>query len=209
MRGTPRLARLAIRNNGIIPAYAGNTVTWYAASVPAPDHPRVCGEHSCITGESASSGGSSPRMRGTRVGRPPLVQWDGIIPAYAGNTGSGSCSGRGSWDHPRVCGEHPKSTEGSTPVVGSSPRMRGTHVVEQDFKRVAGIIPAYAGNTSSTARRPPARRDHPRVCGEHVKLDSGILTSTGSSPRMRGTLRQVGCHQRQRGIIPAYAGNTG
>ena len=32
---------------------------------------------------------------------------------------------------------------------------------------------------------------------------------TGSSPRMRGTLQSVAGHLPQRGIIPAYAGNTG
>ena len=31
----------------------------------------------------------------------------------------------------------------------------------------AGIIPAYAGNTIFSPLMRLARRDHPRVCGEH------------------------------------------
>ena len=37
---------------------------------------------------------------------------------------------------------------------------------------------------------------------------AGIMSGVGSSPRMRGTPRQGGHHRPDRGIIPAYAGNT-
>ena len=86
--------------------------------------------------------------------------------------------------------------------------MRGTlsHAVE--FSLHAGIIPAYAGNTSMVDNWYDHVRDHPRVCGEHPNTSSTIRADTGSSPRMRGTLassRHTGYHS---GIIPAYAGNT-
>ena len=91
-----------------------------------------------------------------------------------------------------------------------------------------GIIPAYAGNTISQARRYSKRWDHPRVCGEHRKFIINHDFFKGSSPRMRGTPmssahlamrsgsspRMRGTHSvaRERdavvGIIPAYAGNT-
>ena len=51
--------------------------------------------------------------------------------------------------------------------------------------------------------------DHPRVCGEHTKLGTFPRTSTGSSPRMRGTPELFDDHGCFLGIIPAYAGNTG
>ena len=51
-----------------------------------------------------------------------------------------------------------------------------------------GIIPAYAGSTSSSATTRRRRRDHPRIRGEHHRL--GAMVSA------------------QRGIIPAYAGST-
>ena len=90
------------------------------------------------------------------------------------------------------------------------PRIRGEHAYAQ-YEQLAGggIIPAYAGNTSSprsplgpcrgssphtrgtrgrAPRRCPSSRDHPRIRGEHAWK----------------TL----IPQPNQGIIPAYAGNT-
>ena len=73
---------------------------------------------------------------------------------------------------------------------------------------MAGIIPAYAGNTQvHMAWRVPLR-DHPRVCGEHMLACGAWDTRMGSSPRMRGTLEYLNEHGDMAGIIPAYAGNT-
>ena len=91
-------------------------------------------------------------------------------------------------DHPRVCGEHSESGMDTKIVQGSSPRMRGTRVMQCDNRACGGIIPAYAGNTIQMRKAIFNNRDHPRVCGEHP----WYLTSTPSGWR----------------IIPAYAGNT-
>ena len=172
------------------------------------DHPRVCGEHTTVQPFSYRDTGSSPRMRGTPVRSRAEPRTTGIIPAYAGNT----C--REYWfavrrrDHPRVCGEHCRKCGFSDCCVGSSPRMRGTRSCPGLRCRCLGIIPAYAGNTTSRATCRRSARDHPRVCGEHP--DNALLSESmsGSSPRMRGTL----CRHRNAcfliGIIPAYAGNT-
>ena len=71
----------------------------------------------------------------------------GIIPAYAGNTQRPV--DRPTWcqDHPRVCGEHSRPAGLVAGELGSSPRMRGTLDVELVGHVLAGIIPAYAGNT--------------------------------------------------------------
>ena len=52
------------------------------------------------------------------------------------------------------------------------------------------------------------RRDHPRICGEHLISSTVKVTGGGSSPHMRGTLPFAVGDERARGIIPAYAGNT-
>ena len=86
--------------------------------------------------------------------------------------------------------------------------MRGTHVRGGCDETFSGIIPAYAGNTGAQHLSFPFDRDHPRVCGEHFTIRFVTTAVTGSSPRMRGTLR-FGLQRGQvRGIIPAYAGNT-
>ena len=114
----------------------------------------------------------------------------------------------GMGDHPRVCGEHCGEHSASFGVLGSSPRMRGTHSRCRRAANVTGIIPAYAGNTMMTPRLTTATWDHPRVCGEHPLWLSRSRFGVGSSPRMRGTLCRC-CRTRFRlGIIPAYVGNT-
>ena len=92
---------------------------------------------------------------------------------------------------------------------GSSPRMRGTLDILGSDGIAAGIIPAYAGNTGSFSNRDYGRRDHPRVCGEHVGSQFLGKIVEGSSPRMRGTPNPRHVNKHLGGIIPAYAGNTG
>ena len=152
--------------------------------------------------------GSSPRMRGTRSINNAAQHFYGIIPAYAGNTDQLASWSDAPRDHPRVCGEHLCRSCRSTLLRGSSPRMRGTLGQGAGGGDVRGIIPAYAGNTNHLLERWRVHRDHPRVCGEHRGERRFLGECRGSSPRMRGTLsgniEEVG----ERGIIPAYAGNT-
>ena len=86
MRGTPFPFMGYDANQGIIPAYAGNTEPDAKKSLHDRDHPRVCGEHSVRIDRNNSARGSSPRMRGTLGAFARPKQHGGIIPAYAGNT---------------------------------------------------------------------------------------------------------------------------
>ena len=56
----------------------------------------------------------------------------------------------------------------------------------------ARIIPACAGNSSTTARTRSRTSDHPRVCGELPVVRQLTLQTTGSSPRVRGTRAATG-----------------
>ena len=147
-------------------------------------------------------------MRGT----PHLIEAVGadvgIIPAYAGNTIAVNILMFPFWDHPRVCGEHRSMSCRMVGLLGSSPRMRGTHPHAARNRHGQGIIPAYAGNTESTLCGEHSARDHPRVCGEHQPRSRRTQDRPGSSPRMRGTLIIGASARTMQGIIPAYAGNT-
>ena len=208
MRGTPDF-RLGCRIAGrIIPAYAGNTLGHDGYCFPGRDHPRVCGEHIRSRCSRNVILGSSPRMRGTPKQQQVSGRVSGIIPAYAGNTSRTTRTAHGSRDHPRVCGEHGNLWDGAHYGAGSSPRMRGTLVTCPSEWVMAGIIPAYAGNTYSNGQTVNLDRDHPRVCGEHLMPLVFHAFCAGSSPRMRGT-PWIWFHTvRRSGIIPAYAGNT-
>ena len=172
------------------------------------DHPRVCGEHPTTRPNTSTSLGSSPRMRGTRSGGSSVSSLIGIIPAYAGNTRALTVISHACRDHPRVCGEHHRTLLGRRLQRGSSPRMRGTPGLECEGVGLAGIIPAYAGNTVTRVGCMLCPGDHPRVCGEHMFPCRWIRVPSGSSPRMRGTLLDDPVAFRYGGIIPAYAGNT-
>ncbi len=151
-------------------------------------HPRVCGEHNSIIVIDECQHGSSPRMRGTLTVRTYREVRRRFIPAYAGNTSS--CLGvrQATSVHPRVCGEHSLTVISLEFKGGSSPRMRGTHDRQANALQGQRFIPAYAGNTRSSA---------PDRAGR-----------SGSSPRMRGTLRALGPPGEHLRFIPAYAGNT-
>ena len=209
MRGTPVRGRSAVKEMGIIPAYAGNTPWLLPVSGLARDHPRVCGEHSSSPWMLSEATGSSPRMRGTLHPPSGRQQPAGIIPAYAGNTSNTRLRVRTPRDHPRVCGEHDFDSSKFGGDLGSSPRMRGTHELFDGFGQAAGIIPAYAGNTSLLTRFSSMSQDHPRVCGEHFIEQTDAPRIVGSSPRMRGTPVLRSFRGLRMGIIPAYAGNTG
>ena len=187
MRGTPSAGMKCWRPPRIIPAYAGNTGTLVTPRCESWDHPRICGEHMPVGWNVAVSSGSSPHMRGTRCTVLLGCRMRGIIPAYAGNTTLtlGNLIARG--DHPRICGEHSTPSETPPPPSGSSPHMRGTHRNYEVSVYKHGIIPAYAGNTALRLHLRTGRRDHPRICGEHIRHPLSTLQSSGSSPHMRGT----------------------
>ena len=208
MRGTLAFGHDLLAAPGIIPAYAGNTELAGTAYMAGRDHPRVCGEHLYLLLLALVIVGSSPRMRGTHLAPNGLPVQQRIIPAYAGNTERRFCRSLGAGDHPRVCGEHRSGRSHRVVRRGSSPRMRGTRGARRPRRQNHGIIPAYAGNTGTRLKGSTGRRDHPRVCGEHLLGTPLLPWQRGSSPRMRGT-HPPGLYRRLvGGIIPAYAGNT-
>ena len=171
-------------------------------------HPRVGGEHDCMLEDYATTIGSSPRGRGTqaRFGLEPAVVR--FIPAWAGNTRHLAKRIVSISVHPRVGGEHLPLLKGRQWSSGSSPRGRGTPVFEMLIEASNRFIPAWAGNTRSSAARPLSWPVHPRVGGEHADAYTALTNSGGSSPRGRGTRAGEPAHRRACRFIPAWAGNT-
>ena len=69
------------------------------------------------------------------------------------------------------------------------------------------IIPACAGNSQQHFHLLRSTTDHPRVCGEQVICPTLRSIPNGSSPRVRGTVRQRDQLLLVLRIIPACAGN--
>jgi len=92
---------------------------------------------------------------------------------------------------------------------GSSPHSRGARPADLVGDRAGGIIPVFAGSTSSKTSTSRSSPDHPRIRGEHSTTYHYVAYMGGSSPHWRGA---PGCAREritQPGIIPAFAGSTG
>ena len=151
----------------IIPAYAGSTTATGCRPWFIEDHPRIRGEHAKLGFGLAGVFGSSPHTRGALRRGGVLVDFAGIIPAYAGSTESGPTEVLAARDHPRIRGEHRRRHRLRRHRGGSSPHTRGAPLDRERRLRRARIIPAYAGSTTKTFSPPRAARDHPRIRGEH------------------------------------------
>ena len=191
-----------------IPAPAGNTGSVIPSALPRSVHPRACGEHKSEAPSVSKAVGSSPRLRGTQHIRTMRSSLMRFIPAPAGNTLSSFHSSLLHTVHPRACGEHAERSLAQPSAAGSSPRLRGTRALQQPAHFRARFIPAPAGNTDHALSFQNREAVHPRACGEHQGEMVSSASSTGSSPRLRGT---PGCRrpaQIWHRFIPAPAGNT-
>ena len=93
-------------------------------------------------------------------------------------------------------------------MFGSSPRVRGTGDRKTPPSLRHRFIPACAGNRPAAAARSARRSVHPRVCGEQPSMVAAQSGITGSSPRVRGTVVQMGFQAVVGRFIPACAGNS-
>ncbi len=187
-RGTRHAVAPLELNNRFIPAWAGNTRAATSGRIPAAVHPRVGGEHDPGARCPTFDAGSSPRGRGTRHG----------------------CRFRNTRFavHPRVGGEHGDSGRTRDEIAGSSPRGRGTLADLNVGHELSRFIPAWAGNTSTSAAGFAPHAVHPRVGGEHHFALTARRPAVGSSPRGRGTPYDGHMENETPRFIPAWAGNT-
>ena len=166
----------------------------------------MCGEKTAREFITYLIQGSPPRMRGRASSRRRISAAVGITPAYAGKSYGRASYWQSSGDHPRVCGEEERVGGKGVPRAGSPPRMRGRDSGNYLTTPSSGITPAYAGKSF---RQPPhdvMRRDHPRVCGEEVRVQVHCDFHGGSPPRMRGRVDGLFLAFFHWRITPAYAG---
>ena len=106
-----------------------------------------------------------------------------------------------------MCGEQPvwRCFQNSKP--GSSPRVRGTAIKQIGVFVPGRFIPACAGNRRRVIRKSRFSPVHPRVCGEQSRHVSPLLSRSGSSPRVRGTVVFGTVLRHRSRFIPACAGN--
>ena len=173
-RGIPATILVQPRAGRIIPALAGNTLEPDGRLSGPRDHPRSRGEYCAAVLTARSRAGSSPLSRG--IHWPVLWRPAGprIIPALAGNTHTDFEEVGFRPDHPRSRGEYGVARGAGPYLWGSSPLSRGIRNRGGVEGMSTRIIPALAGNTSTSAVAAARTEDHPRSRGEYaVRLDQG------------------------------------
>ena len=162
---------------GIIPAYAGSTLTQRARTAPPTgSSPHTRGAPRA-TGAGQRRGRDHPRIRGEhQVVHAQRAEARGIIPAYAGSTGLSSTA------RTRFTGSSPHTRGARLPrrrprlPSGDHPRIRGEHLLPPLERAVDdGIIPAYAGSTPIRApMRTPTAGSSPHTRGAHLTTSTNI-----------------------------------
>ena len=120
---------------------------WTEAVAVAGRRRALSGEQHAALTSKVRMIGSSPRVRGTDVRQTEPAVCARFIPACAGNRVQKPLRQETLSVHPRVCGEQSPSMNGTCPISGSSPRVRGTDDQRWQTWAVRRFIPACAGNS--------------------------------------------------------------
>ena len=171
-------------------------------------HPHACGELYGTAGSTSPTDGSSPRMWGTRLYRLTAGQMYRFIPTHVGNSSSIAISATGKSVHPHACGELYYALLGVGLVIGSSPRMWGTHPHRRPDPLARRFIPTHVGNSFGWAPTSRHATVHPHACGELLFGDTVTSINGGSSPRMWGTRPGHGDVSVWVRFIPTHVGNS-
>ena len=191
-----------------IPAGAGETVGRHRPCCACRGNPRGRGGDLLAWRTDADQGGQSPRARGRLSAIPAGTSSEGAIPAGAGETtgvywwwapGRGNPRGRG--------GDCPGRSSWET-WEGQSPRARGRRGIASLSVRDERAIPAGAGETGWSWCGSSGSRGNPRGRGGDCDSNHENRSSWGQSPRARGRRNENEVAKRQRGAIPAGAGET-
>ena len=194
---------------GITPADAGKTIDFAAFNSGIADHPRGCGENYSFCRCCRYNVGSPPRMRGKQY---IVVGWVGgrlITPADAGKTTTENVSFVYQPDHPRRCGENLFLQLKLGKKRGSPPQVRGKPIFAAVLCWRKWITPAGAGKTRCRRCIRVIRQDHPRRCGENIRMSVSVLLLPWITPAGAGkTVFERAPPEILLRITPAGAGKT-
>ena len=207
-RGKLGIARKCCRCRRSIPAWAGETWARILAISLSGVYPRVGGGNGRQPLHGTRTGGLSPRGRGKRGVAAQRRDFQGSIPAWAGETRRDGQHGQHRGVYPRVGGGNERRQPAAVYPQGLSPRGRGKLGTGSHGGLTRRSIPAWAGETGHIR---PARRRwqvYPRVGGGNRRSRWSIGSLPGLSPRGRGKPAAGPALEEDERSIPAWAGET-
>ena len=171
-------------------------------------HPHGCGERIEIIGDGDFKDGSSPRVWGTRFDTGQGRRDRRFIPTGVGNAILPMLKQMMAWVHPHGCGERIGINFPASKVVGSSPRVWGTHRQLLDLFEHGRFIPTGVGNAAVKLSLVEPYTVHPHGCGKRnfrivpfLRVNRFIPTGVGNASPLgpSGPLLAVhphGCGER-------------
>ena len=226
-----RGSRLSLHRTGCkrrsIPARAGEPSGGRWPRPRAAVYPRPCGGacRRCSCGQARSRSiparageppfsvtsllvttGLSPPVRGShRTGCRPLGG-SGSIPARAGEPRPRGALVRAGRVYPRPCGGAALGQHAVHAHDGLSPPVRGSRMLETDYKQYRRSIPARAGEPVPGLRPASKSAVYPRPCGGALYKFRRIVGNVGLSPPVRGSRASSAVSRPWERSIPARAG---
>ena len=186
VRGKERRCSMYRTLSRITPAGAGKSFPDNGFQNASEDHPRGCGEKAIHSRLRSRQKGSPPRVRGKAQVVGGEESPGGITPAGAGKSWLSKDRDQIDEDHPRGCGEKFVLWLVLSFVLGSPPRVRGKEGESKMNELILGITPAGAGKSAIDPGETGIFMDHPRGCGEKLRLSGTSPSAMGSPPRVRG-----------------------
>ena len=160
------------------------------------DHPRMCGEKRPLFCRGLALAGSPPHVRGKDIRVEGMTAKERITPACAGKSRDAHRAQDCSRDHPRMCGEKTLYIGIGRTVVGSPPRVRGKGARPEGDPPLSGITPACAGKSAGCQSRRQGIQDHPRMCGEKLRIRPRTLFGFRITPACAG--KSIACRVVER-----------
>ena len=148
-RGNPLGESQPRRENGPIPARAGQPTRAESISTLATAYPRSRGATTGSLPTRSAGQGLSPLARGNQPGRRRIAERPGPIPARAGQPSCSTVVRRLGWAYPRSRGATSPVTIFRRDCRGLSPLARGNLGLNAQADARAGPIPARAGQPRS------------------------------------------------------------
>ena len=186
LRGNPLEKPDAREETRSIPAPAGEPTLPARTRWHYRVYPRACGEPASRAGSRAAlsvypraCGGTSPWQR-------PALQV-GSIPAPAGEPSHRWAPAPNRTVYPRACGGTLSGGCWACPAMGLSPRLRGNPMKRYHYIAYGRSIPAPAGEPGCNRPSRSPFPVYPRACGGTVIRLQSKYSTTGLSPRLRGT----------------------
>ena len=186
LRGSPIERRAVERQEGPIPAPAGEPERNWRSKPKYGAYPRTCGGAVRHLPDVLPASGLSPHLRGSLDPHRARPGGCGPIPAPAGEPRRSSRPAFPTWAYPRTCGGAAKVFPTGVPGMGLSPHLRGSH------RRVMlDWITVWA---------------YPRTCGGAWRGSDRAHWLAGLSPHLRGSPGAERAPPLGDGPIPAPAG---